>query len=130
MKGEASPRYSTGGRLEQIGQRLRELQARGRELREYSASQAARSARLPRSAELVRMAELRAEAAAEAAEAAYYHAGDVHDRAAALHDRLAESGIGDTGRHRQKAREHRSLAEADRKTGGSIRAGTTRRPRE
>jgi len=107
---------STSGRLEEINNRLEELSARGRELGELTKSVPAERSQARRSAELVEIASLRAEAAADAAMRACQRAAAAHDRAAALHDYLAATGVGDPERHRERARDHRSLAENDRST--------------
>ncbi|MEU5880768.1 hypothetical protein [Spirillospora sp. NPDC047279] len=120
MQAHDSGPYSPQGRLEQIGERLRALRQRDRELQEQAGAFSGRRERVRRSAELVRLAELRAASAAEAAEAAYLRAGQIHERAANLHDYLADSGIGDVERHRARAVEHRALAAADRATAAGL----------
>ncbi|MBO2449920.1 hypothetical protein J4573_22650 [Actinomadura barringtoniae] len=121
MTPEGPSAHSIGRRLDEIHARLWELFARNEELDFLGRPLQPRRTRVRRSAELVEIAKVRAQAAADAAQRAYQNAAEVHERAAALHDHLVESGIGDIGRHRERARDHRSLAAADRSTAARMR---------
>jgi hypothetical protein len=63
---------------------------------------------------LARMASLRALEALQRMAAMRVHAADAHDRAALLHELLAEAGDGDVADHQERAAEHRRQAHDDR----------------
>jgi hypothetical protein len=61
-----------------------------------------------------KMASLRALEALQRTAAMRMHAADAHDRAAVLHDMLANANSGDVADHRDRAITHRRLAGEDR----------------
>lgn len=76
-----------------------------------------------------RMASLRALEAIERTAAMRLHAADAHDRAAQLHEMLADAGSGDVQEHRDRAATHRRLACEDRAAAeATLRAERVRPP--
>ena len=63
---------------------------------------------------LARTASLRALEALQRTATMRVHAASAHDRAARLHELLAEAGHGDVSEHRERAAAHRRLAREDR----------------
>jgi hypothetical protein len=61
-----------------------------------------------------RMASLRALEAVQRTATMLHHAATAHDRAARMHEMLAEASNGDAGEHRDRAATHRRLAREDR----------------
>ncbi|QXJ21849.1 hypothetical protein AGRA3207_002751 [Actinomadura graeca] len=113
--------YSSARRLGQIRERLRELRARSSEL-DGSADGGPPATGLVHSAARAGQAASRRDRATEATIAAYASAGEAHERAAALHEYLAEIGIGDVERHLDRARVHHGLADEDRTAAARLRA--------
>ena len=64
--------------------------------------------------EQVRMANMRAQEAMKRTAAMRLHAASAHDRAAQLHELLADAGQGDIQEHRERAAVHRQQAREDR----------------
>jgi hypothetical protein len=69
-----------------------------------------------------RESEAAAERAAISCVAAYLHAAEAHERAAATHQQLAAAGFGDLARHRQRAAFHLAGAAADRQRANAARS--------
>ena len=63
---------------------------------------------------LARMAHMRALEAVQRSATMRFHAASAHDRAAQLHELLADSGRGDVQEHRERAAAHRRQAREDR----------------
>lgn len=78
--------------------------------------------RLARAAAFAGQARAHAAEAADLALTACLRSAEVHDRLAALYERLAEGGRGDLARYRRQAERHRRLARQDR-AGGARRNG-------
>jgi hypothetical protein len=64
--------------------------------------------------ELARMANMRALEAMKRTATMRLHAASAHDRAAQLHELLADAGRGDIQEHRERAAMHRQQAQDDR----------------
>lgn len=64
--------------------------------------------------DLARMANMRALEAMNRTAAMRLHAASAHDRAAQLHELLADAGRGDVQEHRHRAAVHRQQADDDR----------------
>lgn len=63
---------------------------------------------------LARVASMRALEAMKRTAVMRMHAASAHDRAAQLHELLADAGQGDVQEHRERAAVHRRLAREDR----------------
>jgi hypothetical protein len=66
------------------------------------------------------MASLRAEEALRRTATMRLHAASAHDRAARLHELLADANSGDVQDHQDKAATHRRLADEDRAAADAI----------
>jgi hypothetical protein len=110
-------------------QRSVELGARIRDLHERNAQLSARSGapdleehrttgstpdQVTKAIDLARLANMRALEAMKRTATMRLHAASAHDRAAQLHELLADAGRGDTQEHRERAAVHRQQAHADR----------------
>jgi hypothetical protein len=69
---------------------------------------------------MARDANIRAIEAARRMAIMRLHAASAHDRAAQLHEMLAEAGSGDVPEHRERAATHRQLAREDRAAADAI----------
>ena len=69
---------------------------------------------------LAKMANLRALEATRRTALMRLHAASAHDRAARLHELLADTGHGNVQEHRERAAAHRQLAREDRAAGERI----------
>ena len=67
-----------------------------------------------------RMASMRALEAFQRAAMKYLHAASAHDRAARLHELLADANSGDVGEHRDRAVLHHRLAREDRAAADAV----------
>lgn len=126
MEGRQDARDAAARRRAELDERIRELHERNQELatilmnggpvgRPGSSREQVR-----RAEELARLASRRAAEAAARAEAMYLNSADAHERAARIHTLLAETGTGDTERHRARAREHLQQAAEDRNAAGAM----------
>lgn len=69
---------------------------------------------------LAKMANMRALAATRRTALMCFHAASAHDRAARLHELLADTGHGDVREHRERAAAHRQQAREDRAAAETI----------
>ena len=79
---------------------------------------------------LAKMANLRALEATRRTALMRLHAASAHDRAARLHELLADTGQGDVQEHRERAAEHRQLAREDRVAAERIFSSHSAEPAE
>jgi hypothetical protein len=133
MDGTESVREAAARRRAQLDQRIQELHRRSRQFGGFPAtSQPARDrqvtgssrAQVRRAEELARLAAERAIEAANRAATMYLSAATAHERAARMHNLLADSGGPGAGEHRSRAREHLQLAAGDRAAASAMARGT------
>jgi len=121
--GEARERASTWTRRSvELGARIRDLHERNAELSARPAPPDLEDRRavgstpnqVARAEALARMANLRALEATRRTALMRLHAASAHDRAARLHELLADTGHRDVPQHRERAAAHRRMAREDR----------------
>lgn len=125
MEGTDPARERTSGwarRSAELDSRIRDLHERNAELSASSGppdleerrSLGSTPDQVAKAQALVRMANMRAFEAMKRAAVMRLHAASAHDRAAQLHELLADADQGDIGEHRERAAVHRQLAHEDR----------------
>jgi len=109
-------------RSAELGARIRDLHERNAELSASSGppdleerrSVGSTPDQVAKAQEQVRVANMRAQEAMKRTAAMRLHAASAHDRAAQLHELLADAGQGDIQEHRERATLHRQQAREDR----------------
>jgi hypothetical protein len=121
--GQAHERVSSWTRRSvELGARIRELHERNAELSanpgpadlESNRAMGSTTSQVAKAEALARMANLRALEATRRTALMRLHAASAHDRAARLHELLADTGRTDVQEHRERAAAHRELAREDR----------------
>ena len=121
--GEARERVSTWTRRSvELGARIRDLHERNAELSanpgppdlETRKAVGSTLSQVAKAEALARMANLRALEATRRTALMRLHAASAHDRAARLHELLADTGQSDVQKHRARAAAHRRQAREDR----------------
>lgn len=121
--GQAPDRVSSWGRRSvELGERIRDLHERNAELSSHPGppdletrrAVGSTTSQVAKAEALARMANLRALEATRRTAMMRLHAASAHDRAARLHELLADTGHGDVQDHRERATAHRQLAREDR----------------
>ncbi len=121
----APPRWAE--RRTELDERIRHLHERNAELAGTGIGDSGERAvgstpdQVARAEQLARVANQRALEASRRAAMMRLHAASAHERAARLHDLLADAGAeSDPGRHREKAAVHRRQAREDRAAADTI----------
>jgi hypothetical protein len=125
VEGTDPAREHTSGwarRSAELGARIRDLHERNAQLSassgppdlEESRSVGSTRDQVAKAQALARMANRRALEAMKRTASMRLHAASAHDRAAQLHEMLADAGQGDIQEHRERAAVHRQQAREDR----------------
>jgi hypothetical protein len=125
VEGTDPAREHTSGwarRSAELGARIRDLHERNAQLSASSGppdleehrSVGSTRDQVAKAQALARMANIRALEAMKRTASMRLHAASAHDRAAQLHEMLADAGQGDTQEHRERAAVHRRQAGEDR----------------
>ena len=121
--GQARERSSSWTRRSvELGARIRDLHERNAQLSanpgppdlESRKAMGSTPSQVAKAEALARMANLRALEATRRTALMRLHAASAHDRAARLHELLADTGQGEVQDHRERAAAHRQLAREDR----------------
>jgi hypothetical protein len=127
--GQASERVSSWTRRSvELGARIRDLHERNAQLSagfgppdlEERRAVGSTPGHVARARAAAKMANLRALEAIQRTAMMRLHAASAHDRAAQLHEMLADANSGDVGEHHERATLHRQLASEDRAAADAI----------
>jgi len=113
---QLTPAERARQRAKSAGARAAELATRPQEVvnKQIGHQTGSTTEQARQAAQKLQTARTHATIAAVRAASARQSSARAHDRAATLHDQLANAGHGDVDQHRKRATEHRRAAEADR----------------